>query len=241
MIDRLAVRARPPGRPAMVQRWGRLAFLHWPVDRAALRAVTPPDLELDEFDGRVWIGLIAFTMWDVHPPGLPAIPTTRAFHELNVRTYVHHRGVPGVYFFSLDANSRLAVWGARTLWHMPYFQARMDLREKDGRILYTSQRVHSGAAPASFFAIWKPGPRLPPAEPDSLAFFLTERYGLYTHHRGRLLWGRIWHEPWPLQEADLEDARVHMLAQLGLPEPEGPPVLHYAHEIDTAVWPLRPV
>jgi uncharacterized protein YqjF (DUF2071 family) len=241
MLDYLALRHRPPGRPAMQQKWGRLAFLHWPLDPAQLQPLLPAGLELDLYEGRAWIGLVAFTMWGIHPPGLPGIPTATSFHELNVRTYVHHRGVPGVYFFSLDAASRLAVWGARTFWHMPYFNARMDLREKDGRILYTSQRTHAGARPATFYGIWKPGDPLPPSAPGSLAFFLTERYGLYTEHRGRLLWGRIWHQPWPLRTATLEDARVHMLDQLDLPEPEGAPVIHCAHEIATEVWPLRPV
>ena len=31
------------------------------------------------------------------------------FHELNVRTYVHAGGRPGVWFFSLDAASSIAV------------------------------------------------------------------------------------------------------------------------------------
>ena len=34
------------------------------------------------------------------------------FCELNVRTYVRYKGMPGVYFFSLDAASLPAVIGA---------------------------------------------------------------------------------------------------------------------------------
>lgn len=240
MIDRLAIRAKPAGRPAMLQTWSRLLFLHWPVDPAALRAVVPADLELDTHDGRAWIGLVAFRMENVHPPGLPGIPTVRDFLELNVRTYVHAGGVPGVYFFSLDAESRLAVWGARTFWHMPYFHARMDLRERDGRILYTSQRIHAGAAPAMFHAIWRPGAPLPESQPGSLAFFLTERYCLYTHRRARLQRARVWHPPWPLRSAQVEELRVNMLAQIDLPEPAGEPLVHYSETIDVGGWYLKP-
>jgi uncharacterized protein YqjF (DUF2071 family) len=130
--------------------------------------------------------------------------------------------VPGVYFFSLDADSRLAVWGARAIWHMPYFHARMDLRERDDRILYTSQRIHAGRrarhVPRHLAA------RRPPARVAArLAreFFLTERYCLYTHRRARLLRARVWHPPWPLRSARVEELRVNMLAQIGLPEPAG--------------------
>src|SRR5256885_5655226 len=38
-----------------------------------------------------------FTMWGVRPYFGPPVPGLNAFHELNVRTYVHHDGVPGVW------------------------------------------------------------------------------------------------------------------------------------------------
>lgn len=240
-MDRLSIRERPPGRPALLQTWTKLLFLHWPVALDALRARVPPDLEIDTCEGRAWIGLVAFRMEEVHPPGLPGIPTASRFLELNVRTYVHRDGVPGVYFFSLDAESRLAVWGARTIWHMPYFHARMDLRERAGRILYTSQRIHADAAPAMFHAIWRPGAALPASGPGSQAFFLTERYCLYTHRRGRLLRARVWHPPWPLQTAEVEELRVNMLGQVGLEEPQAPPLVHYSESIRVGGWFVRPV
>jgi hypothetical protein len=51
-------------------------------------------------------------MWGVRPVFAPALPLLSESHELNVRTYVHLGGVPGVWFFSLDANNRVAVLGA---------------------------------------------------------------------------------------------------------------------------------
>jgi uncharacterized protein YqjF (DUF2071 family) len=51
--------------------------------------------------------------------------TAMNFLETNVRTYVHHRGEPGVWFFSLEASSRLAVYAARVGWGLPYFHADM--------------------------------------------------------------------------------------------------------------------
>ena len=53
------------------------------------------------------MGVTPFTMWGIRPPGLPALPLLSRSHELNVRTYVEHGGKPGVWFFSLDANSQL--------------------------------------------------------------------------------------------------------------------------------------
>ena len=115
-------------------------------------------------------------MWGVRPVFLPSLPGLSNFHELNVRTYVHLNGVPGVWFFSLDTNSMLAVLGARVAFHLPYFGARMRLRQEGPRIHFSSKRSQRRAPPAEFEAVWACGERLLESEPGSLEFFLTERY-----------------------------------------------------------------
>ncbi len=94
--NRLSVRARPPGPPIMYQSWGKLLFLHWPVTVESLRPLIPKPLVVDTFDGTAWIGITPFTMWDVRPVFLPSLPFLSESHELNVRTYVHLDGVPGI-------------------------------------------------------------------------------------------------------------------------------------------------
>jgi uncharacterized protein YqjF (DUF2071 family) len=68
--------------------------------------------------------------------------------ELNLRTYVHDRaGVPGVWFYSLDANQWLAVKIARRFFHLPYEHARMrSTLTAEGRIRYKSLRSAGLAA-----------------------------------------------------------------------------------------------
>jgi uncharacterized protein YqjF (DUF2071 family) len=118
----------------MRQHWGKLLFMHWAIDPEFLRPLIPSQLSIDTFDGKAWIGVVPFTMWGIRASFLPPIPGTSAFHELNVRTYVHFKGVPGVWFFSLDAASSLAVWGARTFYHLPYFNAEMSLAQQESSI-----------------------------------------------------------------------------------------------------------
>ena len=110
--------------------------------RKSCGLLIPSQLSIDTFAGQAWIGVVPFTMWGIRASFLPPIPGTSAFHELNVRTYVHYDGVPGVWFFSLDAANSLAVWGARTFYSLPYFNATMEPqseREHD-RIFVSSQR-----------------------------------------------------------------------------------------------------
>jgi uncharacterized protein YqjF (DUF2071 family) len=240
-IDRLSIRQRPPGLPLMHQNWGKLLFLHWAIDAEVLRPLIPRQLSIDTFDGKAWIGVVPFTMWGIRASLLPPIPGTSAFHELNVRTYVHHQSEPGVWFFSLDAENPLAVWGARTTYYLPYFNARMSLRQEDEMIDYSSTRVDQRGASANFAAKWKIGERLPQTEPGSLEFFLTERYCLYTVDEDRVYQSRIWHEPWPLQSATLEAYQSTMIEALGIATPTGAPLLHYAESIAVGVWRLKRV
>ena len=261
--DRLAIRERPNGRPLMHQTWGRLLFMHWRIDEKLLRPMIPAPLEIDTFDGTAWIGVIPFTMWDIRATFLPPIPSASAFHELNVRTYVHYQGVPGVWFFSLDAAHRLAVCGARAFYHLPYFNAEMSLKQSGDRIDYSSARRDPMSYPkffaaeqngfgmdfnaaqvrdlprAQFKGSWRVDEALTESRPGSLEFFLTERYCLYAYRRGFLSRARIFHDPWPLRSATIDSFQSTMIESLGLPSPKGEPVLNYAEEIDVDIWPVR--
>jgi uncharacterized protein len=242
MIDRLSIRSRPAGWPIMHQTWDQLLFLHWPLPPESLRALIPTRLALDTFEDRAWIALTPFTMWGIRPPFLPAIPWLSASHELNVRTYVHLDGVPGVWFFSLDASNLLAVLGARVGFHLPYFQARMTLKEEKATIRFTSRRTHWGASPATCEVVWTRGEPLPEVKPGTLDFFLLERYCLYAARGDRLYRARIAHRPWPLCKATLAGFSSTMLASHGLSAPEQEPLLHgQAEPLHVEVWPPQRV
>lgn len=231
----------------MRQRWSQLLFAHWPVAPELLRPYLPARLTLDLFEGQAWLGVVPFTMSHIRPLGLPAVPGLNHLHELNVRTYATLDGVPGVWFLSLDATLSLGVWAARTLFHLPYLHARMSLAETSGTLRAVAQRTHRGAAPASFRANWTPGAALPKASPGTLAYFLTERYHLYTAGPdlrravgSRTLWrGQLYHEPWSLREATLSEWESTVVESHGLPTPAGPPLLHAADTLDVWVRELR--
>ena len=225
----------------MRQNWGKLLFMHWAVDEQVLAPLIPSQLSIDTFDGKAWIGVIPFTMWGIRASFLPPIPGTSAFHELNVRTYVHCRGVPGVWFFSLDAANRLAVWGARKFYHLPYFNARMSLDQQGNQIKYNSTRIDARGAPAEFHSTWTIGEPMAQSEPESPEFFLTERYCLYAFHRERLFRSRIFHRPWPLERATVQSFQSTMIESLGIRQPESQPLLHYAESLAVDIWRLKEV
>jgi hypothetical protein len=230
----------PEGPWMMYQSWRELLFAHWSVPVSVLRPLIPPVLDLDVFEGRAWIGLTPFRMVDLRPRFFPAAPGVSEFPELNCRTYVTLGGKPGIYFFSLDAGSRLAVLGARLGFRLPYFFADMGIRITDGWIDYHSRRRDDSGA--DFVGRYRPiGPAMR-AEAGTLEYFLAERYALYTVLRnGGVLRGDIHHGPWLLQRAEAEIDRNTVPESRGIQLPPVPPLLHYAARQDTLVWPPRRV
>jgi uncharacterized protein len=219
------------------QRWHDLAFLHWRVDAAELDPLIPPDLTLDRHDGSAWIAVAPFWMSHVTRRGIPAMPGMSRFPELNVRTYVRLGERAGVWFFSLDAANRLAVWVARRTFHLPYVHARMRVRRSGARVDYVSRRADGD----TFAASYAPDGPIRAAVPGSLEHFLVERYCLFVQSPdGRLHTADIHHAPWPLQTAQVSIVRNDMLDATGVAV-AGAPLVHFARRLDVVIWPLRAV
>jgi uncharacterized protein YqjF (DUF2071 family) len=219
--------------------WEHLAFLHWRVSPDWLAARLPRGLEVDCHEGSAWLGVVPFFMTHVRPRGWPGLPTTRNFLELNLRTYVTREGRAGVWFFSLDADSWLSVRGARMGFHLPYFDADMDASVTSD-VAYRSERVHAGASPGRFRAVYRPDGGVFRSRPGSLEHWLTERYRLYaTRADGTLYRGEIHHRPWPLQSA-VAEVRENTLgvlieAEMGL----NPEHVMFARSLDVVAWALH--
>jgi hypothetical protein len=230
----------------MTQRWHDLLFVHWPIPADAMGHLLPAGLEVDTFDNYAWAGVVPFRMDQVRTRTIGercvTIPGTAEFCEMNLRTYVRSKitGLRGVYFFSLDAASALAVLGARALFHLPYFLASMQ-RHADpvGAIHYSSQRLltrRSVRFEAKYRSL-QPAPA--PGASGTLEHFLTERYCLFTPHAGRILVGHIHHLPWPLEPAEAEIILNELPAAHGITLPNRPPVLHFARELQVYLWSLQ--
>jgi uncharacterized protein YqjF (DUF2071 family) len=244
MSQRLAARMRPDGGAVMIQQWRDLIFLHWEYSAEEIQATLPEGLFVDTFDGKAYLGVVPFFMRNIRPRLLPAVPGISNFMEMNLRTYVHDRaGVPGVWFYSLDANQWLAVKIARRFFHLPYEHAEMkSTRTAEGRIRYESLRTGARANGSRCVFEYAPGEDLPQPAPGSLEFFLVERYRLYSSAPDGLRRGAVFHEPYPLCRADVTAWDENLLPLDGF-APTGHPPDHVmmSRGVDVTVFPLERV
>jgi uncharacterized protein len=239
ILEEVAHRPWPlPDRPwVMTQTWHDLLFAHWPVSRELLASKLPKGFELDTFDDQAWLGIVPFHMSNVAPRWVPALPWVSEFPELNVRTYVRVGGKPGVYFFSLDAGSALAVQAARRLLNLPYFSADMVVTRDADHVSYRSRR-RPPEDEVLFEGAYRPIGDVFQAKPGTLEYFLTERYCLFgVSHAYRAYRLDIHHPPWPLQRAEAQIPCNTMARASGIELPSMAPLLHFAKRQDMVGWP----
>jgi uncharacterized protein len=221
----------------MEQSWHDLLFAHWSFPIEAIRAAVPPQLPIDTFDGKAWVGVVPFYLRGLRARGLPSLRGISDFPELNVRTYVTIDGKPGVYFFSLDAASKFAVLGARAAFHLNYFHALMSVVRTNAGIQYLSRRTDRRGKAADFSARYRATGKGTGAVPGSLDHFLVERYCLYSVSRSSRVYRLdIHHKPWLLQPAEAQLDAASLLLAAGLPSPRDRGLLHFSAVQEVVGW-----
>ncbi len=227
----------PPRKWSMRMNWHDLLFMHWPVPVESIRRLVPTELDVDTFEGTAWIGVVPFWMSGVAPRGFPNVPGLSKFPEVNVRTYVKHRGEkPGVWFMSLDADQWIAVRAARKFFHLPYTDAKIQCTVDGQLVNYQSKRIHRGQPEAELDVTYEPDGERFVSQRDSIEHWLTARYCMYSQSGKRIHCGEIMHPPWELHTAKCEIRRNTMVDWLGITLPDDPPMLHYSRRTDVVVW-----
>lgn len=223
------------------QKWDDLLFIHFPIAESELRPFVPDELEIDTFEGQAWIGIVPFLGSENQARKFGRVFSTEDFLELNVRTYVKHKGVEAVHFFTMDASSPLVVKTARSMIGLPYYNAEMEIKNKKGSILYESKRKHDGKANDGFSCSYEPQSEPFQAEPGTLTHWLTERYALLKTKNGKVMKGPIFHEPWELQEAKVTIHQNELIDFLPDHVKEAEPLVHYSKTKEVKFYPFEKV
>jgi uncharacterized protein YqjF (DUF2071 family) len=199
--DSESFQTHPARRWVWSQHWLDVLFLHWRVPVADLRPHIPAALTIDTRDGQAWVSLVLFRL-RVRPAWLPFMPGLSTLVEVNLRTYVHFRDRPGIWFLSVHADNRWAMALAKLLTAMPYIHAKMAYRRNGDRLQFSAQ--HPGSEQAWMALDFSPtGPNAEKAA-GTLDYWLLERYRLYAWDRKQMLCqAEVSHPPWAAQQVDV--------------------------------------
>lgn len=230
----------------MHQSWRHLLFLHWELPAAELQKLVPHGLTVDTIDGKAYVGLIPFTLTGVRPILMPALPGISSFHEVNVRTYVHREGRdPGVWFFSLDASSSLAVTAARAVYKLAYYDADIQFETTDQTFPTIDFRSHRtdprGPQPAHAHIRYSAveGPATP-SSPGTIEHFLIERYILYSQDEEKNLYrARVHHAPYDVGKTEVLELDETLIWAAGLKRHEQPHLRHYSRGVDVKIYAIE--
>ena len=219
----------------MLQRWSSISFLHWCFPPHVIRPLVPRVLGLDLSDGLAWVSMTPFLLEGLRTPFLPALPWISRSPETNVRTYVRGPdGRRGIWFLSLDIGRLPAVAAARLGYSLPYMWSQVSVRSEGGRITYTGRRRLPGPR-AAYRVTVGPGARYSDGESSDLDHWLTARFVFFSAYGSRILSVTAEHSRWPLSRARLVALESGLLRAAGLPDPPGPPLVHFSSGVDVRI------
>jgi uncharacterized protein YqjF (DUF2071 family) len=194
---------RPPGA-FLTAEWRDLAMLNYEIDPAILRARVPSGTELDAWNGRTFVSVVAFRFVDTRVLGM-AIPRHRNFEELNLRFYVRRKAAEGwrrgVVFVKEIVPRRAIAWLARAIYDENY--AALPMRHRLAPTSCSQRAVYEWfhAKRWNLLTLDFDGTPYVPSD-DSEETFITEHYWGYARRRdGGTIEYRVEHPRWPVLRA----------------------------------------
>ena len=234
------IKQAPKTNPILLQKWEKLSFMHWRVDKEIINKHIPKDLSLDLYDNVAYIGVIPFMMKNVRPRWGFSVPFISNFPEFNIRTYVKKGNIKGVFFITLDAQSIITRIYASNFFHLPYRYSRGFVVEKNGLFSWNSNRLYKGYELKGSCEGYG---KFRYAEKKSLEEFFFERYYLFTSSGDQIKMGRIHHDKWMIKKATPRIIKNEFLESyhLGIKQPHNPAFCHISNGVEVEAWPLENV
>ena len=230
-----------PKRPhSMIQEWRHLSLLHWKINPVCLAPYIPDGLKIDTYEENAYVSVIPFMMVGVRPRLAFPVPGISTFPEFNIRTYVKHGEKAGVFFITLDAQSRATCLYAPYAYGLPYRYAKGRLYVDGSMYSWKSKRVEG--AEELIGSCTGTGQSMM-AKPGSLEEFLFERYCLYTLHNNRLNIAYTHHNPWAFRKAKA-DVITNTLAEsynLGIIDVLQPDLVHMSDGVVVHTYSIEDV
>lgn len=180
--------------------WRHLVMIHYEVSPAVLSPLLPNGTELDDRNGRHYIGLIAFLFLGTRVLGLPAL-FHQNFEEVNLRFYVRRKVGGeirrGVVFIRELVALPLIAEAARLTYNEPYRTVPIQhtLVETNGK-LHSVEFLLGGGGEQCRIALHGTGEPVVLASGSEEEFFSERGWGYTTQRDGGTIEYRVEHPRW---------------------------------------------
>ena len=175
------------------QKWKHVLFLHYKIDPEIIQPLVP--FKLDLYEGQAVISIVPFLMEGIRFPFLPAIPWISKLWELNIRTYVEVNGIKGIYFFTLETDSKIGELIAQKFFHLPYRYSKISAYIEKNNYKFNHQREE--------YSFNLEAEILESKSNHEFDDWATERYSLFTKKENQTFQGIVAHEPWELRNISI--------------------------------------
>jgi uncharacterized protein YqjF (DUF2071 family) len=204
----------PRHRPFLTARWRNLILANFPVPENLLQPFVPPGCQLDQYEGKYWVSLVAFQFLDTRVLGI-GWPGFRNFPEWNLRFYVNQDGHRGVCFIREFVPSSIVANTARLLYNEPYRAARMTMAVQEQaesiEATYTVKwrgKVHSLRAIGDKTTVRS-------GSESTEHWFKEHSWGYGTSIRGKLIRYEVNHPEWDVYPVRNFEMDVDWVAMYG--------------------------
>ena len=195
----------------LVANWENLVVATFETERKLLQPFVPPGTELNDWNGRCCMSLVAFMFSNTSLMGIPC-PFYRSFEELNLRFYVRRKEgstwKKGVVFIKEIVPAKLIGWAGKLFYRENFISLSMR------HAIYTgtnSQHVEYYWMLKKQTNYLKIQSSLLPAIPgaNTLDTFISAHYTAFTRKgANRTLSFTIQHTPWKVYPALAFDMRI---------------------------------
>lgn len=208
------------------QEWNDALFLHWQVELEELKKFVHPNLEIDLFDEKPWVSLVAFNMEKMRPKNLPYVSAISNFPEINIRTYVKYKGKQGVHFLSIEGAKSLSCKLAKNISELPYRHSIMK-RTRDRFTSFNNKCNDTLEVEYSIETL--------SGKKNEIDLWLTERYALFQNADSYINEFEIHHIEWPVKRLNLNSINVDYPRFQQLIN-NSPDLTHYSQGVQVIAW-----
>ncbi|MDO7170780.1 YqjF family protein [Mariniflexile sp. AS56] len=184
-----------PTNTFMTGNWQDLIMTTFEIDQAILEPYLPKDTEIDLYNNKALLSMVAFTFKKVSFFGF-RVPMHQNFGQINFRFYVKSKidGTKGVVFIKEFAPKPLITLVANLFYNEPYYFKNIHYtkfqknNETTLEYSYNGAKIHAKAVLET----------TPPTK-NTINYFIVDRYVAFIKtKRSKTLQYQIKHKPWLL-------------------------------------------